>query len=401
MGLTSTLEKNKDTNLSNKDLIKGSIAVALEHSYALACWSAPESDAWNILLDPNPVTLEANETPCIHTLDTGFLIAPFKAEEKKYFIRNCVQISSDKTINYTVQKGFESILDEIKNASTRTTSLANLNAFIEVKKQSENYQSIVEVAKELIQTEDLQKVVLARTKTYRGEIHELEETFISLREQFPLACIVLFYHPDTGLWISATPELLLSTSADGTFKTVALAGTQKFDASVPIREVSWTHKEIEEQALVSRYIINCFKTIRLRDYVEQGPRTVQAGNLLHLKTEYTAHTAEVNMEELGSTMLKLLHPTSAVCGMPKKQALDFITKHEAFDRKLFSGYCGPVNMNNETALYVTIRCAQVFSNAVTMYAGAGITADSVAQKEYEETDLKMDVIGKAFSNLNS
>jgi isochorismate synthase len=396
---TSTLEKNKNTDLCSKDLIKGSIAVALKHSFALACWSAPESNAWNILVDPTPVTLSANETPSIHTLDTGFLIAPFKAEEKKYFIRNCVQITIDNTLNATTQKGFETILDEIKNASSHTASLSNLNSFVEENQKIENYQSIVEIAKDLIQVEDFQKVVLARTKTYRGDIKELEKVLISLREQFPLACIILFYHPNTGLWISATPELLLSTSADGTFKTVALAGTQKFDASVPIREVSWTHKEIEEQALVSRYIINCFKTIRLRDYVEQGPRTVQAGNLLHLKTEYTAHTSEVNMVELGSTMLNLLHPTSAVCGMPKKQALDFISKHEAFNRKLFSGYCGPVNMNNETALYVTIRCAEVFSNAVTMYAGAGITGDSVPQKEYEETDLKMDVIGKAFSNL--
>lgn len=392
-------------NLCKKDLIKGSLYTAIQNSYAVACWSTPESKNWDIIIDPQPTLLIANKTPYLHKLSSGFLIAPFKSNASKYFIQNKIHIQLGETVNSTAQIGYEGILEDViqSGRSTQETpvSLADLLPVNPIRTASADYDYItsVEAAKNIITSSELQKVVLARSKEQAVNLANLESVVLNLREQYPLAYVSIFYHPETGLWISATPELLLSTDSDGTFKTVALAGTQKYDPAVPIREVSWTHKEIEEQALVCRYIINCFKTIRLREYIEQGPRTIQSGNLLHLKTEYTANTTEVNMQELGTTMLQLLHPTSAVCGMPKKPATDFIEQYEQFDRKLFSGYSGPVSMGNETALYVTLRCAQVHSNSITLYAGAGITAESVPQKEFEETNLKMDVIGKAFSNL--
>ena len=75
-------------------------------------------------------------------------------------------------------------------------------------------------------------------------------------------------------------------------------------------------KDIEEQALVERYVISCFKKIRLREYDEHGPKTMIAGNVLHLKTEFEVDMVATNFPQLGSVMLNLLHPTSAVCGMP-------------------------------------------------------------------------------------
>lgn len=405
MTLSSVIDKKTSESLSSKALIKGSLYAAIEHSYAVACWSKPESTQWDIVIDPQPAKLPAAKTPRLHNLASGYLIAPFNAGGEKYFIQNRIHIVVQKEVNYKAEPGFESVLATVKkiSAETEDKSISDLlpKAELAATSTAETYEASVEAAKKVIQTEGLQKVVLARSKTLHTSINQLEIIVLNLRAQYPLSCIAIHYHPETGLWISATPELLLSTAADGTFKTVSLAGTQKYDASVPIRDVSWTHKEIEEQALVSRYIINCFKTIRLGEYIEQGPRTIQSGNLLHLKTDFTANTNEVNMDELGTTMLQLLHPTSAVCGMPKKPALDFIEKYETFDRKLFSGYSGPVNINKETSLYVTLRCAQIHADAITLYAGAGITADSVPQREFEETNLKMDVIGKAFTNLHA
>lgn len=404
MNSSTFIHTDISENLCKKDLIKGCLYRAIQDSYAVACWSNPESKNWDIIIDPHPTLLASNKTPYIHTLPSGFLIAPFNANDSKFFIQNKIHIQLGEAVNTTAQIGYETILENVLQTSslTKDASVADLLPEKTIRTESitdDNYIASVKVAKEIIVASDLQKVVLARSKEQAVSLTNLETVVLNLREQYPLAYVSIFYHPETGLWISATPELLLSTDSEGTFKTVALAGTQKYNAAIPIRDVSWTHKEIEEQALVCRYIINCFKTIRLREYIEQGPRTIQSGNLLHLKTEYTANTTEVNMQELGTTMLQLLHPTSAVCGMPKKHAIDFIEHHEQFDRKLFSGYSGPVNMRNETALYVTLRCAQIHSNSITLYAGAGITAESVPQKEFEETNLKMDVIGKAFSNL--
>ncbi len=405
MSSSTVLHTDISEDLCTKDLIKGSLYTAIQHSYGIACWSNPESKSWDIIIDPQPMLLAENKTPYLHKLPSGFLIAPFKANAVKYFIQNKIHIQLGATVHTSAQSGYENLLEDVLQTSAQQTpSLADLIPATDILPDTSHadcYVQGVDAAKEIIQKNEMQKVVLARSKVQQISLTSLETVVLNLREQYPLAYVAIFFHPETGLWVVATPELLLSTDSTGTFKTVALAGTQKYNPAIPIRDVSWTHKEIEEQALVCRYIINCFKTIRLREYIEQGPRTIQSGNLLHLKTEFTANTQEVNMEELGTTMLQLLHPTSAVCGMPKKQALDFIEANESFDRKLFSGYSGPVNMSKETALYVTLRCAQVYSNAIVLYAGAGITADSVPQKEFDETNLKMDVIGSAFNSIPS
>jgi isochorismate synthase len=399
---TSVLNTKILDAIGVESLLKGSLYSAIEHAYSIACWSMPESTQWDILIDPDATSLPAIETPSLHHLESGYLIAPFQANEKKYLIKNRLHIVVNDSIEYQVTDGYESILEGIKETyQTKTPSIHSL-----LKESPESniysdhfYKASVDQAKILIANGTFQKVVLARSKTIQTSIVDIHKTLLELRVAYPHSFITAFYHPEIGLWVIASPELLLSTDTTGTFKTVALAGTQAYNPNIPARDVSWTHKEIEEQALVSRYIIGCFKSIRLRDYVEQGPRTIQAGNLLHLKTEYTANTNEVNMKEIGATMLQLLHPTSAVCGMPKKTALEFIEATEPFNRKFYSGYSGPVNINKETSLFVTLRCAEIHAKGITLYAGAGITADSDPDKEFEETNLKMDVIGKVFRNL--
>lgn len=191
--------------------------------------------------------------------------------------------------------------------------------------------------------------------------------------------------------MGATPELLVSV--EGTqFQTVAVAGTQPYQDGMDIKSVTWTQKEIEEQALVERYIISCFKKIRVREYDEYGPRTVVAGNLLHLKTEFKVDMQETNFPQLGSVMLKLLHPTSAVCGSPLKESLTFLQENEGYDRQYYSGYLGPVNINKASTLYVNLRCMQLFQDEAVLFAGAGVVADSEPEKEWLETELKMNTL---------
>ncbi len=204
--------------------------------------------------------------------------------------------------------------------------------------------------------------------------------------------------PDTGTWLGASPELLVSIDANDKFKTIALAGTLPYQPEMNLKSVAWTQKEIEEQALVSRYIINCFKKIRVREYAEHGPRTVVAGSLLHLRTDYEVDMKEVNFPQLGSVMLTLLHPTSAVCGMPLDPALDFLHKNEGYDREFYSGYLGPVHFDGESQLFVNLRCVQVFENSARIYAGAGVTADSDPSKETEEVDMKIQTLNKIINS---
>ena len=108
-----------------------------------------------------------------------------------------------------------------------------------------------------------------------------------------------------------------------------------------------------------------------------------------IKTIYEVDMAATNFPQLGSVMLKLMHPTSAVCGMPFENAYSFLKSNEGYDRQFYSGYLGPVQINSESLIYANLRCMQVHENLVRLYAGAGITIDSIPEKEFEETEIKM------------
>ncbi|HZY80643.1 MAG TPA: chorismate-binding protein, partial [Cyclobacteriaceae bacterium] len=215
----------------------------------------------------------------------------------------------------------------------------------------------------------------------------------SLCQRHPQALITLVSTPQTGTWLGASPELLVNVNSKFIFKTSALASTQVYKPGTDLKTVLWNQKEIEEQALVSRYIINnCFKKIRLREYEEHGPRTFRAGNLLHLKTDFSVDMVATNFMQLGTVMLRLLHPTSAVCGMPMEPALKFLEEREGYDRELYTGYWGPVNVDQETHIYVNLRCMRATHGEAILYAGAGVTIDSNPALEWEETVNKMNTL---------
>ena len=261
------------------------------------------------------------------------------------------------------------------------------------------FEETVAQAVEAMQAGRFWKVVLSRIKTIQfSNVPDVVTLFDRLCAAYPTAFISAVWLPEgTGgrpaqVWLSATPERLVSIDPAGIFRTVALAGTQSAYTPEGVMkrtaDALWSQKEIEEQALVSRYIIGCLKKIRLREYLEEGPKTAQAGNLMHLCTQYSVDTKAASFPQLGTVMLRLLHPTSAVCGMPRPEALAFIQTHEHHDRGFFAGFVGPVNIDGASQLYVHIRCLALEGQTATLYAGAGLTEDSDPQKEWLETEMK-------------
>ncbi len=270
------------------------------------------------------------------------------------------------------------------------------NLEINPEKES-HFKNAVTEAISAINRGELSKVVLSRTKTLKhSPDFQPFKAFQKLCAAYPSAFVSLVNLADREeMWLGATPETLVALDEGGTFRTAALAGTQSALADgevIPAHDIRWGQKEIQEQALVSRYIIECFKKIRLREYLESGPRTVRAGNLYHLRTDFAVNTQAVNFPELGTVMLKLLHPTSAVCGMPKEPAMQFIQVVEGYDRSFYSGYLGPVNVNHESALFVNLRTLRLANGEATFFAGAGITEDSDPQREWDETEMKCDTL---------
>lgn len=220
--------------------------------------------------------------------------------------------------------------------------------------------------------------------------------FHELSEKYPRAFVSLVSVPGVGTWLGASPEVLAEVTADGQFRTMALAGTQPLVPGTRPQDAIWRQKEIEEQALVARYIVSCFKQLRLREYHETGPRTVAAGELLHLRTDFEVALQNVpSPASLGTDMLRLLHPTSAVGGMPKTAAMAFLQQHEGYDRAYYSGFLGPVNVAAPglARLFVNLRCFQLRATEAILYAGTGLTIDSDPAREWQETQMKMQTAG--------
>ncbi|MDW8331444.1 MAG: chorismate-binding protein [Cyclobacteriaceae bacterium] len=367
------------------------VQAALAQGYAIAAWQLPGSKIRSLLLCEKPVEFSLGQT--FENLDTGFIIHPFNRNSQGKYLRADLLFTFSESALLPPELPEENHAHVwLKNtdASTKGDYYEGVAKPIEKPDAQQDFYQLTREALRLIQKGDFEKAVPSRYKVV-PLTHSLNpmDLFEKMCRAFPQAFVSLISLPDYGTWIGASPEILVSVKQHTLFHTVALAGTKPYHPGMQVKDVAWTQKEIEEQALVSRYIINCFKKIRLREFEEHGPKTVEAGKLLHLKTEFTVDMKAVNFPLLGSVMLNLLHPTSAVCGMPLEPALQFLQQHEGYDRSLYSGFLGPVNLQGNTDIFVNLRCVQWHKNRLTGYAGCGVTADSVPENEWKESEIKI------------
>ncbi len=211
--------------------------------------------------------------------------------------------------------------------------------------------------------------------------------FNTLCGQYPEAFVSLVSIKDVGTWIGATPESLLKVTAEK-LTTVALAGTQLKD------QAQWSEKESEEQLWVVRYIEDILNEYQATQVDIAARRKIQNGPLEHLYTEISFKKEGVANATLAAQILPRLHPTPAVCGLPKQKAMQFILANENYHRSYYAGFLGPVNCGDETSVFVNLRCMQITPEGIVAYAGAGITKDSVPEMELAETENKLNNLKK-------
>lgn len=236
-----------------------------------------------------------------------------------------------------------------------------------------------------------QKLVLsrsARTKLPAG--FSPVRAFVEACNSYPRMMVYLCHTPASGTWMGSTPEILLS-GAGSEWHTVALAGTMTLQGEgEKLLVTAWRPKDREEQAYVSRYIRQVITRLG-SNVVEEGPYTARAGQLVHLKTDFRFRLTKT--DTLGC-LLQALHPTPAVCGLPKEEAFRFITGYEGYDRRYYSGFIGLLDPCGQTDLYVNLRCMEVEEEEAVLYAGGGLLACSDAKAEWEETKEKMKTMGR-------
>jgi isochorismate synthase len=374
---------------------------AAEHEYSFACWRLPNSTQKNLIISYTPYGIPANES--LEELPEGFLFAPFDKGKSSVYLKADLAFSftdgnlEDATtpLQSKSYQWLHEIIPTLQKKKFKPRCKDKEGSSLSSVSQKENFERFVKKCIDQIEAGSFEKIVPSRAnRVDLKDSFDVIEAFQKLCLAYPNAMISFIHTPEAGAWIGASPELLVSVENKTSFKTVALAGTKMFEEGTKLKQVAWTQKEIEEQALVSRYIINNFKKIRLREFEEHGPKTVVAGNLMHLKTEFAVDMKVTNFPQLGSVMLNLLHPTSAVCGMPLEPSLEFLRQHEGYDREFYSGYLGPVNIDNNIYLFVNLRCMQLLDTHAIVYAGAGVTSDSTPEAEWEETEMKLNTLLK-------
>jgi len=250
------------------------------------------------------------------------------------------------------------------------------------------FELLVSKGIQAIENNEFKKVVISRKETIELGDFDLASTFAKLVQLYPATFVYCFYHPKVGIWLGATPEQLLKANVN-VFETMALAGTQKDNG---VTEIVWEKKEQEEQQYVTDYIVEKLQEVALEVSVTK-PYSVKAGNIWHLKTDIWG---VLNTGFTLKQVVNLLHPTPAVCGLPKEESKAFILENENYDRTFYTGFLGELNSSFaidavSSDLFVNLRCMQIEVDSelamtkANLYMGCGITKDSIPEKEWEES----------------
>jgi isochorismate synthase len=261
--------------------------------------------------------------------------------------------------------------------------VSNDNSVSSNSEAKNDFENLVSKAVQAIKNKRFQKVVLSRKEEISVADFDAEVTFKRLVTNYPTAFKYCFFHPKIGTWLGATPEQLLQTNGNA-LKTVALAGTQ---LHIDNKEVIWQEKEKNEQQLVTDFIVESLEDL-VKEITISSPYSVKAGNIWHIKTDISATAKNKNVFQ---KVIKALHPTSAVCGLPKQEAKAFILENENYEREYYAGFLGEMNIDlltfklQKTDLFVNLRCMKIEGKIANLYIGCGITEDSVSQNEYIET----------------
>jgi len=238
----------------------------------------------------------------------------------------------------------------------------------------------------MIESGRLQKVVLARdVAVWSKSPFGVRRLLRRLHRAFP-ECFTFLVD---GL-VGASPELLLQKSGTR-IESVALAGTAPrhpdpgMDRQLA-RRLLESNKDRREHELTARSVKEALTEICARLDRSPEPTLRELANLRHLCTRFTGRLAE----GLSSfEVLHRLHPTAAVGGVPRQDAMEVICELERIDRGRYAGPVGWFDAAGDGEWAIALRCAQLDETGARLFAGAGIVAGSLPEEELAETRLKL------------
>ncbi|WJW75974.1 isochorismate synthase [Thiohalobacter sp. IOR34] len=239
----------------------------------------------------------------------------------------------------------------------------------------------------------LEKVVAARALRLRSRHPWQAPVLLGRLARLYPDCTLLAVHLGKQTLISATPERLLSLQG-GVLRCDALGGTTgrdidpHHDRLLALR-LRNSKKARHEHALVVTAIRRSLEPLCETVDASGEPEVVRLRNLQHLWTGIRGRLRPgIGLLDAAAR----LHPTPAVAGTPTTAACDWLRRHEDLARGWYSGGAGWLEPGGDGELAVLLRCALLQGCDATLFAGAGIVADSEPLAELRETEMKLEAM---------
>lgn len=253
------------------------------------------------------------------------------------------------------------------------------------KPDREHWHRNIDTSKQLFRDTTLRKVVLARESFF--EPLDPWRQFLKFKLEQPNSYHFLFSPKPKTLFLGASPEKLFSQTGS-TLKTEALAGTRSVSTDVTknaalVKELNQSTKDQTEHHIVVHYIHTQLKDLCL----EQRSLNQEVLKLPHVQHLRTPIECILHPNTTTEQLLDRLHPTPAVCGIPKRISNRIISELEPFHRGWYAGTMG-IEHNSNTDFTVMIRSALWSNDAGYAWSGAGIVEASDAHLEWVEIENK-------------
>jgi isochorismate synthase len=265
--------------------------------------------------------------------------------------------------------------------------------------EPEEYAAAVSAAMKRIRHGDLRKVVLARTVVVAAD-RELDPKQLLWRLRAVDPDCYVFATPElalereeiipTGVLVGATPELLVSKSAEGVAATPLAGSAPRYGDPDEDRGSADclfdSAKDREEHALVVEDVARSLEPLCEELSWPKEPELLGTANVWHLATPFRGRLRTSVHSALD--LVAALHPTPAVCGTPRDAARRALGELEPIDRGCYAGPVGWVDADGDGEWAIALRCAEITGTTARVFAGAGIVADSTPEMELDETERK-------------
>jgi len=312
-----------------------------------------------------------------------------------------VDDDANKVYDLAVQK-IEKICGEIeepsRSESMGTQKANNTNVDVQSNFTQADFCKAVEKAKEYIKDGDIFQVVLSQRFSVETNANPLD-VYRILRTLNPSPYMYFLRLPETVI-VGSSPELLVRVE-ESVVETCPIAGTrprgktQEEDDNFA-KDLLEDEKELAEHTMLVDLSRNDIGKISKFGSVQvENPMHIEKfSHVMHIVSNVKGErTADKDAFDILSAVL----PAGTLSGAPKVRAMEIINEMERVKRGIYGGCIGYIGFDGNIDMCITIRTMVFHNGKAYIQAGAGIVADSVADKEYEETQNKAKALIKALA----